>query len=357
MAARLALGTTSPWESKKRRALFFNIPNSYQGHLVIPHPQGWEEKMSDLYVGIDVSKASLDLATSQGTEITTFGNDEGGCNLVASALIQLAPKLIVLEATGGYQDLVTGILASKGLPVAVVNPRQVRDFAKATGTLAKTDRIDARVIARFAEAIQPDVRPLKDEAALALTALITRRRQIIDMITAEKNRLIASHDNVVDDISVHIKWLESRLKDINRELSDAIKENAEWKNNVSLLTSCKGVGSVFSKTLIASLPELGTLNRRKISSLTGVCPFNRDSGTMRGKRTIFGGRGNVRATLYMATLSAIRFNPVIKAFYEKLTKAGKVHKVAMVACMRKLLTVLNAMLRNQQPWTDNLAPH
>lgn len=313
--------------------------------------------MSDLYVGIDVSKASLDSATTHSDQITTFVNDENGCREVAASLKPLAPKLIVLEATGGFQNLLAGILNAEGLPVVVVNPRQIRDFAKATGTLAKTDRVDARIIARFAQAIQPQVRPLKDADTEAMTALITRRRQILDMITAEKNRLIASHERVQDDIRATIKYLQSRLKDIETDLSNAVKRNTEWHGKAKILTSCKGVGSVFSKTVIGCLPELGTLDRRKISSLVGVCPFNRDSGTMRGKRTIFGGRANVRATLYMATMSAVRFNPVIKAFYERLVDAGKLHKVAMVACMRKLLTILNAMLRDQQRWNLNYVPH
>lgn len=307
--------------------------------------------MSENIVGIDVSKMELEVATLPSDEFLTIANDEPGCRHLASLFKSMAPKLIVLEATGGYQNLVAGILASEGLPVVVVNPRQVRDFAKATGQLAKTDRIDARTIARFGQAVQPKPRPVKDEDTQALTALITRRRQLSDMLAAEKNRLYISHESVKKDIRETIAWLEKRLNDSDQSLSDAVAKNAEWNDKAKILDSCKGIGPVSTRTFICCLPELGTLDRRKIGSLVGVCPFNRDSGKMRGKRTIFGGRANIRAVLYMATMSAIRHNPAIKAFYEKLTKAGKLHKVAMVACMRKLLTILNAMLRKMEHWT------
>lgn len=307
--------------------------------------------MSDLYIGIDVGKGTLDIVCVPSNEAMTVPNDEAGCEYLVSLLKRLAPKLIVMEASGGFENLLAGILATEQLPVVVVNARQVRDFAKATGTLAKTDRVDAKTIARFAEAVKPAPRPLKDEDTKALMALISRRRQIVDMLTAEKNRLLMSHRAVKEDITDTIHWLQSRLRDLDASLSEAIASNTVWDGKAEILTSCKGVGPVFSRTVLCSLPELGTLDRRKISSLTGVCPFNRDSGKMRGKRTIFGGRADVRAVLYMATLAAIRSNPVIKAFYKRLTAAGKLRKVAIVACMRKLLTILNAMLRKMERWS------
>lgn len=308
--------------------------------------------MTDKIVGIDVSLATLDVAVLPDGETFSFTNDDGSCRQLTQKLKDLKPKLIVLEATGGLQNLVAGILAAEGLPVAVVNPRQIRDFAKATGQLAKTDRLDAKCIARFGEAIKPEPRPLKDEDSQALTAMITRRRQIVDMITAEKNRFCRSHCSVRKDIEETIQWLQSRLNDIEKDLLHSIKENVVWKAKVDILKTCKGIGPVNSSTMVCCLPELGTLNRRKISALVGVCPFNRDSGTMRGKRAIFGGRAAVRATLYMSTLSAVRYNPVIKDFYERLIRAGKLRKVALVAAMRKLLTILNAMLREMNPWVD-----
>jgi transposase len=313
------------------------------------------EKMTDMIIGIDVSKAQLDVAVIPSNERLAVANDEDGCRELTSILKTLAPKLIVLEATGGLQNLVVGILVSEGLPVVVVNPRQVRDFAKACGKLAKTDPIDARVIARFGEAIKPELRPIKDEEHQVLTALMTRRRQIIDMITAEKNRLGSSHQSVKKDIKETIKWLESRLQDVDDDLSKLISENVVWKGKADILITCKGIGTVTSTTFLCALPELGTLNRREISGLVGVCPYNRDSGKMRGKRAIFGGRATVRAMLYMATSSARRFNPAIKTFYDRLRLAGKVHKVAMVACMRKLLTILNAMLKEMKPWSPDFA--
>jgi transposase len=312
-------------------------------------------KMTDKTVGIDVSLATLDVAVLPEGETFSFANDDGGCSELARKLKELKPKLIVLEATGGLENLVAGTLAAEGLPVAVVNPRQIRDFAKATGRLAKTDRLDARCIAHFGEAIKPEPRPLKDEDCQALTAMMTRRRQIIDMITAEKNRLYRSHCSVKKDIEETIQWLQSRVEDIDKDLTQSIKENVVWKAKVGILKSCKGIGPVNSSTMVCCLPELGTLNRRKISALVGVCPYNRDSGTMRGKRAILGGRATVRAMLYMSTLSAVRYNPVIKAFYERLIEAGKLPKVALVACMRKLLTILNAMLRDMKPWAETKA--
>jgi transposase len=311
--------------------------------------------MSEIVVGIDVSKASLDVAAVASDFRLITSNDEKGAMVLLDELKRLAPKLVVLEATGGYETVVASVLFTGGLPLVVVNPRHVRDFAKAMGRLAKTDRIDAEVIALFGAAIKPEPRPLKDEQGQALTALITRRRQIMDMITAEGNRLGSSHPSVHPDIRENINWLKGRLKDIDSELLRTVSKHATWKAKADILKTCKGIGKVVSTTFLCSLPELGTLNRRAISALVGVCPFNRDSGKMRGKRTIFGGRATVRAMLYMATLSAVRFNPQIKAFYDRLIKGGKLRKVAMVACMRKLLTVLNAMLRDSKTWSPPIA--
>jgi transposase len=313
--------------------------------------------MNDLVIGIDVSKMTLDVAVRPSNEQTIVANDETGCRELIVLFRSLSPKLIALEATGGLQNLVVGMLVAEGFPVAVINPRQIRDFAKATGTLAKTDRIAAKVIAQFGEVLKPEPRHFKDEESQALTALITRRRQLTDILTAEKNRLGSSHESVKKDIKETISWLEKRIADINNDLSRTLGENIVWKQKGNILKSCKGIGKIASTTMICSLPELGELNRRQISSLVGICPFNRDSGKMRGKRAIFGGRATVRAVLYMAVLSARRFNPAIKAFYDRLIRAGKLPKVAMVACMRKLLTILNAMLKNMEPWDPNLMPH
>ena len=302
------------------------------------------------YIGIDVSKARLDAAVLPAGSVQSFANDETGCAELVVWVAGLSPRLIVLEATGGLETLVTGLLTVAGMPVAVINPRQIRDFAKACGTLAKTDAIDAKTIARFGQALNPSPRPLKDEQTQALTALIVRRRQIVDMLTAEKNRLAMAHRRVHKNIKQTIAWLEKQLDSVNGDLDGAIKASPVWREKEDILTSAKGVGSVLSTTLLCGLPELGTLNRRQISALVGVCPFNRDSGTQRGRRTIFGGRADVRAVLYMGTLAAIRFNPVIKTFHTRLIKAGKLPKVAITACMRKLLTILNAMMRNNQKW-------
>jgi transposase len=266
-----------------------------------------------------------------------------------------APALIVLEATGGLELPLTGALAAAGLPVVVVNPRQVRDFAKATGRLAKTDALDAAVLAQFAEAVRPPLRPLPDAATQALSALLLRRRQLIAMLTAEKNRLGLAPTPVRKGITVHIRWLDGRLADLNEELAHTIRESPVWREKDDLLQSTPGVGPVLALTLVASLPELGTLTRQQIAALVGVAPLNRDSGRFRGTRRVWGGRAHVRAALYMSALVATRFNPVIRVFYQRLCAAGKIKKVALTACMRKLLTILNAMLRHQTPWTIQCA--
>jgi transposase len=306
-------------------------------------------------VGIDVSKARLEWAVHDRAEGGEVTNDEAGCGELLHRMLALKPKLIVVEATGGLETLIVGSLAAAGLPVAVVNPRQVRDFAKATGHWAKTDLLDAKVLAHFGEAIKPPVRALKDEDTQALTALMVRRRQLVDMLTAERNRLGSAHPRQRKDIQVHIRWLEKRLGGMNQELSGALKASPVWCEKAEILTSAKGVGPVLTVTILAGLPELGTLNRHEIAALVGTCPFNRDSGTMRGKRTIFGGRAEVRSVLHMATLTATRCNPVIQVFYDRLIKAGKKHKVAMTACMRKFITILNAMLKQHKKFGEHLA--
>jgi transposase len=311
-------------------------------------------EMKQFVVGIDVSKARLDWAVHEPAEGGEVTNDETGCRALLTQLAARRPTLIVLEATGGLEMLIVSTLATAGLPVAVVNPRQVRDFAKASGRLAKTDTLDAKVLAHFGEAIKPPVRPLKDEDTQALSALMIRRRQLVEMLTAEQNRLPSTHPRLRSDIQVHIRWLEKRLKGVNQDLSGALKASPVWCAKAEILASAKGVGPVLTVTLLAGLPELGTLNRHQIAALVGTCPFNRDSGKMRGKRTIFGGRAEVRAVLHMATLAATRYNPIIKTFYDRLIAAGKKHKVALTACMRKFITILNTMLKQRQKFGEHL---
>ena len=301
-------------------------------------------------VGIDVSKGLLDVAVLPEGEAWSATNDEEGITQVVKRLKSLRPRLVVLEATGGMETAFVGAAATARLPVVVVNPRQVRDFAKSVGALAKTDAIDARVLARFAEAVRPEVRPLKDKEASQLSALIARRRQLVEMLTSEKNRLGSAPEAIHPSLEEHIEWLEQRLTDINGKLRKAIKKSPVWRAKEQLLRTAPGVGAVLSATLVAGLPELGALNRKRIAALVGVAPFNRDSGKYRGKRCIWGGRGSIRAVLYMATLAATRFNPAIRAFYLRLCAAGKEKKVALTACMRKLLAILNAMVKAGTPW-------
>jgi transposase len=304
----------------------------------------------EVFVGIDVSKGKLDVAVRPSGELMSFSNDEDGISVMIDFIKPFSPILIVLEATGGLETASVGMLAAKGLPVVVINPRQVRDFAKATGRLAKTDAIDAHVIAQFGEAVRPEIRPLKDEEAKRLSALITRRRQIVEMMTAEKNRLILATPWTRKDIQSHIVWLEKCLKKADKNLNDLLRKSPVWREKDDILQSTPGVGPVLSMTLLSHLPELGTLNRKQIAALVGVAPLNRDSGLFRGKRTIWGGRANIRSVLYMSVTCAIRFNPVIKKFYQRLRDAGKLHKVAMTACMRKLLVILNTMIKNRTRW-------
>jgi transposase len=307
--------------------------------------------MTEVFVGIDVSKAELEVAVRpQGTRWSLLRNEEELPELVRR-IRELCPTRIVLEATGGLELPVAGALAATGLPVVVINPRQARDFAKATGRLAKTDVIDAAVLAHLAEALKPELRALPDAATQELTALLTRRRQIVDMITAETNRLgTAASKRVRSGIESHITWLNSQLNSFDKELRATLKQHQVWRDKDVLLQSVPGVGPVTSMTLLAKLPELGTLDRHKIATLAGVAPLNRDSGKYRGSRRIWGGRADVRSALYMAALTAKRWNPAIRVFYQRLIAAGKKPKVALTACMRKLLTILNAMIRSGQPW-------
>jgi transposase len=309
-----------------------------------------------VFVGIDVSKAQLDMALRPEGQFSA-PNDEAGCAQILTRLRAVSPTLVVLEATGGLEIPLTGILAAAGVPVVVVNPRQVRDFAKATGRLAKTDALDAQTLAHFAEVIRPELRPLPDEQTQALAALLARRRQLVEMLTAEKNRLGSARKPVRTSLRTHIAWLERELTHRDRDLAHAIRESPVWREKDALLQSTPGVGPVVTTTLLANLPELGTLTGKQIAALVGGAPLNRDSGSWRGKRTVWGGRAQIRAVLYMAAIVAARFNPVIQAFYQRLCAAGKAKKVALTACMRKLLIILNTMLKHRTPWRTEGAQH
>jgi len=304
-----------------------------------------------VFVGIDVAKTQLAVALHPAGEAWTVPTTPAGLAALVPRLQALGPALIVLEATGGLETATTAALAAAGLPVAVVNPRQARDFAKATGRLAKTDRVDAHGLAHFAAAVRPPVRPLPDPATQALAALVTRRQQLVDMLTAEQNRWAAALPAVRPRIQRHLTWLRRELAAVDTELGTAVRQSPVWRVKDDLLRSVPGVGPVLATKLLAGLPELGTLTRKQIAALVGVAPFPRDSGTsLRGRRIIWGGRAEIRRTLYMATLVGVRYNPVLQPFYQRLRAAGKLPKVALVACMRKLLTILNAMLKQRQPW-------
>jgi len=308
-------------------------------------------KKTKVFAGIDVSKETLDMAVRPDGKSMRVDNNDEGIKELANHLRQASPALIVFEATGGLEALAASALATEGFHVAVVNPRQVRDFAKATGRLAKTDAIDAEVIAHFAEAIKPEVRPLKSEDEQELSALVARRTQVVQMLVAEKNRLgRTGRKRIRKELKEHIAWLERRLKGIDKDIESAIKDSPVWRVKDDLLRSVPGVGKVLSMLLMAKMPELGRLDRRQAAALVGVAPLNRDSGLMKGRRSVWGGRADVRTALYMATLSAVRFNPVINAFYVELKEKGKKPKVALTACMRKLIVMLNAMMKNNEPW-------
>lgn len=303
-----------------------------------------------VFVGIDVAQAELVTALRPSGEVWATAYTEAGMRELVERLQQLQPELIVLEATGGLEVPIAAALAAAGLAVAVVNPRQVRDFARATGKLAKTDPIDAGVLAHFAEAIHPEPRPLPDAATQQLTALLTRRRQVVEMLTAEKNRLPRTLPVVRPRLQEHITWLEQELSALNNDLDQALRNSPVWREKEELLRSVPGVGPVAARTLLAELPELGTLNCKQIAALVGVAPLNQDSGKHRGQRRVWGGRAAVRGALYMATLVATRFNTIIRTFYQRLLAAGKPCKVALTACMRKLLVILNAMMAHKTLW-------
>ena len=308
-------------------------------------------KQAQTFIGIDVSKQWLEVAAHEQDYQFRCANRASAFAALLAELIDLRPALIVLEATGGLERAVVSALHGAGLPVVVVNPRQVRDFAKALGQLAKTDRLDARVLAAFAAAIKPSLRPIKANDELELDALVGRRDQLVEMLADEKNRrAAAATDSLRDEIQQHIDWLNGRIAELDQQLKKLVQGSARWQVKDQILQSTPGIGPVVSSLLLAQLPELGTLNRQQISKLVGVAPLNRDSGQQRGSRHIFGGRANVRRVLYMAALTASRCNPVIKAFYERLQARQKPFKVAITACMRKLLTIINFMVRDGSSW-------
>jgi transposase len=309
------------------------------------------EKVLESFVGIDVSKEWLDVRIEPAAESLRVAYDEAGVAQVVRRLVEVAPRLIVMEATGGLETRVACELAAQGCPVAVINPRQARDFAKASGQLAKTDQVDAASLAAFARAIRPAIRPLKDADTRALDDLLTRRRQLVDMRAQETLRLgSAASKPMQKNLKAHITWLDKQIAKLDDDLKSRLRSSELWKTKDNLLRSIPGVGAVTSLTMLAKCPELGTLDRRKIGKLVGVAPLANDSGKYRGKRFIWGGRADVRAVLYMAAVSAIRCNPVIRAFAQRLEKSGKPPKIIIVACMRKLLTIMNAMLKNSAPW-------
>jgi transposase len=310
-----------------------------------------EQQTEGTFFGIDVSKTALDLAQWGKEEVVRYENDTAGItDMVEMLLSETAVTLIVVEASGGFEQTMVTDLAAASLPIVVVNPTRVRNFARAKGQLAKTDQIDARVIADFAKTIRPEVRPLGTEEQQLIKALVTRRRQLIDMQTAEKNRRTSINPELLPRLEKHLEWLKTELAEIEEDLDDWIDQNAQWREKRASLESVPGVGKVTSFTLLAELPELGTLSRQKIAALVGLAPFNRDSGRFRGRRHIFGGRSDVRSVLYMAALSGISHNPALKTFYDRLIAKGKLPKVALTACMRKLLTILNAIIRDGAIW-------
>jgi transposase len=309
--------------------------------------------MEQIFVGIDVAKDRLDVhVRPSGTIFDVPRDGEGIANLV-DRLRALGPALIVMEATGGFEAVVASALAGARLPLSVVNPRQIRDFARAAGRLAKTDTLDAEIIALYAERMRPEIRPLPDADARHLSELVARRRQIIEMMTMERNRRRAlTSKRLLKSVDRLLVALQKELTDIETDLNDTIRGTPVWRETEELLTSVPGVGDKLARTLIADLPELGQLSRRQVAALVGVAPINRDSGTMRGRRTTWAGRAKVRATLYMAALVASRYNKVLKSFYQRLLQAGKPKKLALTAVMRKLLTILNAMVRDKTPWQN-----
>lgn len=303
------------------------------------------------WIGIDVAKDWLDAASSTAERVGHFANDEAGIAAVVVALTARAPRLIVLEATGGHETAAVAALVAAGLTVAVVNPRQVRDFAKATGRLAKTDALDARVLALFAQRVQPPARPLPEETTRELASLLARRRQLLEMRTAERNRRPTLAARLRPALDAHVSWLGQQIAELDGDVDRTLRASPVWRDKETLLRSIPGIGPVVARTLLGELPELGTLSRQEVAALAGVAPLNRDSGRRQGARHIWGGRAPVRAALYMAAVTAIRCDPVITALYQRLhTRGGKPKKVALVACMRKLLTIANALLRDGVGW-------
>lgn len=308
-----------------------------------------------IFIGIDVSKDRLDVGQVPRVAPWTVANTNEGVGELTERLEDLKPALVVLEATGGYEAAAVAALMAAGLPVVVVNPRQARDFARAKNRLAKTDKIDAQILAEFGEAVRPEVRPLPNEVTRDLRAFLRRRQQVVEMLTAETNRSLLAAGAVQKSIAEHVQWLRRCLQDIDSDLDDAVRATPGWREREDLLRGQKGIGPVVSRTLTADLPELGRLNRKRISSLVGLAPFNRDSGQFRGKRMIWGGRPTVRAALYMGTLVATRHNPAIRAFYQRLLASGKPKKVALTACMHKFLIILNAIVRDAEIRSLSLA--
>ena len=314
------------------------------------------ETIVEKFVGIDVSKSTLDVCVEPAVQTLHVAYDEAGIMQIVVRLKEVNPTLIVMEATGGLEIRIATELAGKGLPVAVINPRQARDFAKATGQLAKTDQVDAAVLAAFAKAIRPQARPLRDTDTCALNDMVSRRRQLIDMRVQETLRLgTAASKPLEKSLNKHIAWLEKRIAEIDTDLTQRLRGSSVWRTKDDLLRGIPGVGPVTTLTMLARCPELGKLNRREIAALIGVAPLANDSGKHRGKRFVWGGRADVRAVLYMATVTAIRHNDTIKAFADRLKQAGKPPKVVIVACMRKLLTIMNVMLKNNTPWNPKIA--
>lgn len=311
---------------------------------------------AERFIGIDVAKERLDGAESTGEE-WSVANDAKGIAELLTRLRKSRPALVVLEATGGYEGAVAAALAAAELPVAVVNPRQVRDFARATGELAKTDAIDARILALFAERVRPEPRPLPDPTQKELIGLVARRRQLVEMLGAESNRLrLATPGTVQKNLKTHVRWLENQIKKLDQDLDRLVRTSPVWRAKDDLLQGVPGIGPTTARTLLADLPELGRVSNKEIAALVGVAPLNRDSGQMRGRRIVWGGRAHVRRTLYMATLSATTHNPAIRTFYHRLRSRGKPAKLALTACMRKLLVILNAMAASNTPWDPELHP-
>ena len=352
--ARQAVGI---WVPRDRTSAFAAAPKLIEARTVAgvssPNLQERDIMSEDIVIGIDISGKFLDLHILPDERTMRFANDDAGIGEVMELAVESEASLMVMEATGGLESALAAQCALSGIPTAVMNPRQIRDFARSVGRLAKTDTIDAEVIARFGAAVRPEPRELPDEEGRHLRALVSRRRQLTEMIVVERNRLTRARQAVRERLDKHIEFLRRELADIDRDIEELIKGSPIWSEKAELLTQVPGIGEVSCMTLLSELPELGKLGAKRIAALVGVAPMNRDSGAYRGRRSIWGGRAGVRRTLYMATLSARRHNPVIREFYERLSAAGKPGKVAMVASMRKLLTILNAMLRDGASWNAN----